>query len=404
MKQSCWSTLAKICLLIPLLFSVNRARAETKVPKRTLISAQHILLGDGTEISPGKVLVQDGKISFVGDTIELGLPADEIEVDTLIPGLVNVSSNSGLAGGLAEVSREITPDFDTYSAIDWYDSAFDKAIDEGVTTLQILPATESVFSGFSCVVKTAGQLETRTLEPAASLVLAISSDPTSRNRSRSRPDSIYVRQPTNRMGVVWIIRNALHKAKNGQPIPGADPNTNTILEGIVSGTHKIISVSRADFDIRSAILLGDTHGFTPTIYGGDETYRMIDEFKDSGLSLVYTALTTTTSALRGSEGTDLRWNVPGKLAAADIRFCLAGNTLLDQARFAVRFGLSKEQAIRAITLAPAEIIGQEEKIGSIAVGKHADLVAFNGDPLQPTSAILWTMVDGEVYGNIETQK
>jgi imidazolonepropionase-like amidohydrolase len=80
-------------------------------------------------------------------------------------------------------------------------------------------------------------------------------------------------------------------------------------------------------------------------------------------------------------------------------FCLAGDALLDQARFAVRFGLEPQRALEAITIGPAKMLGQAEHIGSLTEGKHADLVALSGDPLKPTSAVSWTMVNGKIYGN-----
>ncbi len=380
--------------------------ATAQEDSRTLIKAKHIYTVDGKVISPGQVLVnEEGKISFVGESIELGLPAREIEVDTLIPGIINASSQAGLRGG-AEISREVTPEFDTASAVDWRSRDFAEAVDEGVTTVQVLPETESVFSGFACVLKTAGAVEQRILNAEQGVLLAISSDPVSGNRSRSRPDSIYVRQPTNRMGVVWIIRQSLHQAKLGIESKAIDPKTTAILKGIVDGSRPVLSVSRTDYDIRAALDLGNDYGFLPTIYGGDEVYRMIDEFKERKAELVFTALTANSAgrSLRGQEGTQLRWNVPGKLHAAGITFCLAGDNLLAQAQFAVRFGLPKEDALASITLMPAKILKLDKRLGSITTGKDADMVALSGDPLQPSSTVEWTMVGGKIYGNLESKK
>ncbi len=373
---------------------------------RTLIKAKHIYTVDGNVLSPGQVLIHDGKISFVGESIELALPVLEVEVDTLIPGIINASSRAGLQGGDAEVSREVTPEFDTASTIDWRSRDFVEAVSQGVTTVQVLPETENVFSGFACILKTAGEMDQRLVSAEHGVLLAISSDPTSRNRSRSRPDSIYVRLPTNRMGVVWIIRHTLHQTKLGQPLAGLSPKTMGILQGIIDGSRPVLSVSRTDFDIRSALELGDTYGFLPTIYGGDEVYRMIDEFKESKAELVYTALTAnlTGRSLRGQEGTELRWNVPGKLNTSGITFCLAGDNLLVQAQFAVRFGLPRETALAAITLIPAKILKLDDRLGSISTGKVADMVALSGDPLQPTSSVVWTMVGGKIYDNFESKK
>lgn len=389
-----------IALLLCVSFASDAvAQKEDASSKRTLIKAKHVYTATGEVLSPGQVLIDaEGKISFVGKSIELALPAKEIEVDSIMPGIINAAGDTGLSGG-AEVSREITPDFETVKAIDWESRDLDVARDQGVTTIQVLPATESVFCGFACVIKTGG--ESNVIDDAKGIVIAVCSDPTSRNRSRSRPDSIYVRQPTNRMGVVWIIRSTLHQVMNGGKISGADPKSKEILSSIVQGKTPVLSVSRADFDIRSALELGELYNFLPTIYGGDEVYRMMDEFKASKAKLVYTALTTSGVSLRGREGTDLRWNVPGKLNGAGVEFCLGGDNLLEQAQFAMRYGLPRDVALQSITLNPATILGLEKQIGSIEVGKDADLIGLSGDPLKNTSRIEWTMVDGEMLGGAE---
>lgn len=366
---------------------------------RFLIRAKHIYSANGTWGEKGEVLVYGGKIQFVGDAIDVSSPVTILEVDSLMPGIVDAYSSVGLSGGTSEVSREITPEFDTYSAIDWGSRDFLEAIEMGVTTAQVIPATESVFSGLACIVKTAGEPTQRTITSNGSAVIAVSSDPTSRNRARSRPDGIYMRQPTNRMGVVWIVRSSLARIRSGGTVDGADPMSTALLKEILNQKKKAIAVSRTDFDIRSALDVGDEFGFKPTIYGGDEVYRILDEFKKRDGQVVYSALARAAATSRGNEGTALRWNVPGRLIEADVPFCLAGDALLDQARFAFRFGLTPKQAIAAITSRPAEILGLSERIGSIAIEKDADLVALNGDPLQPTSSISWTMVGGKIYGN-----
>ena len=366
---------------------------------RLLVKANRILTVDGGVLSPGQVLLEGGRIVSLGESLEAADDTPTIEIDTLMPGMIDAAGNTGLSDNGAEVSREIVPDFETIDAIDWFSLDFKQALDQGITTVQVLPSTESVFAGFACVIKTAGKKQVVT--DRQGVLLAVCADPTSRNRSRSRPDSIYVRQPTNRMGVVWIVRRTLHQTQQSDVALPWTADTQEILQGMLNGNYPVLCVSRTDFDIRSALKLGQDHGFLPTIYGGHEVYRMMDDFKTSGARLVYTALTTnaTASALRGSEGTELRWNVPGRLHASGIPFCLAGPNLLDQARFAVRFGLPPEEALKAITLYPAQTLAMADELGSITIGKQADLVALTGDPLDPTSRVMWTMVGGEIYGN-----
>ncbi|MFN3191214.1 MAG: amidohydrolase family protein [Aureliella sp.] len=371
--------------------------------ERTLIRAKQIFTADGDVIAPGEVLISDGVITYVGPGIELGLPAEEIEVHTLAPGFIDAASSAGLANSGAEVSREITPNFETHKAIDPSAREFKELLDSGVTTAHVLPSTESVFCGHSCIVKTAGA--DRFASESQSMVIAICSDPTSRNRSRSRPDSIYVRQPTNRMGVVWITRNTLHAVANGKELQSVDQDAAKVIGQALDGTLPVYSVSRTDFDIRSAMELGETYGFKPVIFGGDEIYRMTEEFKAYDSPLVFTGMTfgASLSALRGREGTDLRWNVPGQLADQEIDFCIAGDELLEKARFSIRFGLEKEKALKAITIWPAEILGISKDVGSIAVGKQADLVALTDDPMKPTSRVQWTMIAGKTFGATESK-
>ena len=385
--------------LIVLSPSIGSGQVNVSGGDRFLIRAKHIYSANGIWGNKGEVLIYDGKIKFVGDTIDVSSPVTIMEVDSLMPGIVDAYSSVGLSGGTSEVSREIAPEFNTYSAIDWGSRDFLEAVEEGVTTAQVIPATESVFSGLACIVKTAGEPSQRTIASSGSAVIAVSSDPTSRNRARSRPDGIYMRQPTNRMGVVWIVRSSLTRIRSGGTIDGADPTSTALLKEILNGKRKTLAVSRTDFDIRSALDLGDEFGFKPVIYGGDEVYRILDEFKKRDGQIVYTALARSAATSRGTEGTALRWNVPGKLIEADVPFCLAGDALLDQARFAFRFGLTPKQAIAAITSRPAEILGLSDRVGTIETDKDADLIALNGDPLQPTSGIAWTMVGGKIYGN-----
>jgi imidazolonepropionase-like amidohydrolase len=377
----------------------SSARNSGLSKNQTLLRAQHVHTADGQVFSPGEVLVVDGKIEFVGPSLNPErVPQHVVEAHTLMPGLVNAFASTGLAGGNAEITSEVTPDFSALSAIDWLSRDFVEARNAGVTTIQVLPATENVFSGMACVVKTAGTSDERILSAEHAVVMSVSSDPTSRNRSRSRPDSIYVRQPTNRMGVVWIVRSALQQALASSESGDLSRSAIELLAKVASGEQEVCCVSRTDFDIRTALQLGNDYGYQPTIYGGDEVYRMFDEFALAKAKLVFTAVTAGAMgrSLRGTEGTDLRWNVPGKLQAAGIEFCLAGDQLLDQAQFAVRYGLAPQKALQAVTIGPAKILRIDDRVGSIAVGKDADFVALNGDPLQFTSAIGWVMIDGKV--------
>lgn len=373
-----------------------------------LVKAKNVVLGTGETISPGAILIESGKIKLIAGEIE-AKDVETVEADWVMPGLVNAAASYGIAGGTSEISTEVAPDFYTSFSLNPNSRDFREAIDEGITTAHLLPGTQSVIAGCSSIVKVSGGGENgdkpAVLAEKHGLTIALSSDPTSRNQARGRPDSIFMRQPTNRMGVVWILRSALHKTQNDQTASFLTPESRAIIASAMKGELPIYSVSRKDVDIRSTFTLQDEFGVRPIIVGGDETYRILDDVTERKPSIIYTDLTSrsSTSGLRGPEGTERRWNVASQFATAGIDFCLAGSDLIDQARFATRFGLDRNQALKSITLSPAKILKVDQQVGSIENNKDADLVAFNGDPLEFTSAINWVMVNGKIH-SAESEK
>ncbi len=358
-----------------------------------LIKAQHVYTITGEVLSPGMVLVRDGKIAAVGKDLDAA-DAKIVEVHSVLPGLVDAATDIGVSGGVAELTSEVTPELRIASSIDYRSFDFARAVDEGITTTHILPGTNNVFCGGSAIVKTAGQSESkRLINDFAGQVLAVCSDPVNGNSSRGRPDSIYNRQPTNRMGVIWILRSQMQKAKNSTDLKAATPQIQAIAE-MFQNQRPIFSVSRTNHDLLSVITLQNEFNFRSTIIGGDESYWVLDDLAKSKMPIIYTALTTGTVV--GDERTSLRWNVPGKLETAGIEFALAGGRLLEKARFAVKFGASPDRALAAITQTPAKLLGIADRVGGVAVGMDADLIGLSGDPLSFTSDCQWTMVDGQL--------
>jgi hypothetical protein len=237
-------------------------------------------------------------------------------------------------------------------------------------------------------VKTAG--DHRVIEPQLGVVIAMASDPASGNGARGRPDSIYNRQPTNRMGVVWMLRATFDKAARQE-----NPELASVREGL-QGTRKIFAVSRTDYDLLSLLRLAKEFKFTPTVIGGHEAYKVRTELAAAKVPVILGSLTTS-SSLEGPENSDVIWNQPSLLQKAGVPFALSGGHLLEQARFATRFGLSADDALRAITSTPAQLLGIDKRVGTLSVGSDADLVALSGDPLELTTSIQWLLVDGKIY-------
>lgn len=381
--QNPLSCSAVIVAMVALATNISSSHAED-----VLIKAKRVVTVTGETYEPGAVLVSDGKITAVGASIDAGA-AETIEVHTVMPGLINAYGQAGISGQETERTREVTPRLSTVDVIDLQDREFTEQLADGVTTINVCPGTDNVISGLSCAIKTTGDSAARIVASNTGLVIANCSDPASRNSSRSRPDSIYIRQPTNRMGVVWILRSTFHRAKTG----ANQTENDGILRKALDGEQPILAVSRTHYDISSLLTIGDELGFKAIVVGGEESWKILDTLKATKTQIILGS--TRPGSQIGSERTRVTGNNASQLHQAGIEFCLSGDALLDQARFAVRFGLDQDEALKSITSSPAKILKIDDKVGSIEVGKHADLVAFNGDPLEFTSSVQWVMVNGK---------
>ena len=363
-----------------------------------LYKASKVYTMDGEPLSPGMVLVVDGKIKSVTESVDLGGAEVETidlgENSVLMPGLVDAYSQTPLSSaGSDEITSEVTLDFQAIHSIDWDKNALRRQLHSGTTTVNASPGTQNVLGGTAAIVKTMDHGESVLVEDGA-MVAAMCNDPAARNFSRSRPDTIYVRQPTNRMGVVWILRNTFNKAKRS-----TDENEYTKLKESVAAKRPMMIVSRMSYDIVTVGTLADEFGFKPILVGGEEAYKVKEELIERKYPLVLKYDNPGTT--RGAEGSELCWNNPGILAEAGLTFAIAGDNLLEKARFARRFGLDADVAMASITSTPAEILGVSDRVGKIAVGYDADLIALSGDPLELTTSIRWVMVNGKTT---ETKK
>lgn len=357
--------------------------APAAIADEIVVKAAKVYTAAGAPLAPGAVRIKDGKIVAVAAKIDAPAGAKVIDLGTgvLIPGLIDAQTSLGVDGGASESTVEVSPNFRVLDAVDFGNRAFRQARADGITTVALVPGTDNVIAGRSAVLKTAGDRKSRVVNGDHSLVITLASDPGSGNNSRNRPDSIYNRQPTNRMGVVWILRHEFAHAKG-------------VLSEALAGKRPVVCVSRADVDITAALRLKKDHPMSLTIAGGHEAYKMREELAAAKVPVLLAPLTSTPGT--GPEGTETILNLAGSLHDAEVAVALTGGKLLEQARLAVRFGMPKDAALAAITATPANILGLYNRLGTIAKGRDADLVALSGDPFDLTSTIRWTMIDGVI--------
>lgn len=360
-----------------------------------LFIASTVYTMEGEPLRPGQVLVVDGKIKAVGEKVDVGDSAPEIidlgEGSALMPGLVDAASVTPLVdGGSDEFTREVTPDFRVIDSIDWELPALQRQLRAGTTTMCVTPGTENVFGGVAAVIKTAPS-DNAIVNDDFGLVAMACNDPTRRNQSRSRPDSIYVRQPTNRMGVVWILRKTFDQAARSE---GEGTDDLSPVRESLQGARPLMMVSRLSHDLTTVATIASEFDLQPIIVGGQEAYKVKEMLAEKKFPVILQRLSV--GSIRGDEGSEVCWNVAGVLQEAGVPYCLSGDDLLEQARFARRHGLAGDDALAAITSAPARILKLDDRVGSISAGKDADLIALDGDPLDFTTSVRWVMVNGNI--------
>ncbi len=365
--------------------------------QRLAIRNVRILPVQGGVIDNGSILIENGKIKAIGPAI--AIPSGFTVLDgggaTVMPGIVDANAHFGLRDTANEQASEVTPQFDILAQAAPRSRDYQKALSYGVTSALLGPASANVVGGQCAVLKTAGgSLGKMLLRERTGVRAALGLDTYRGNGGffRASPDSlanIYLRRPNSRMGAVWELRNALdHAAKSKS------------LNEVRQGRASLRVNARIENDIRAALSIADEFEVPKfTLEEGCEAYKVVDLLAARHASVVLGPLYDPQSSV--SEGAGPLLNTPGLLAARGIMVAFGSNgddpePLLHWAALAVKYGMKPETALRALTLDAAEICGVADRVGSLEVGKDADLLILSGDPLEMTTHIEKVLVNGQV--------
>jgi imidazolonepropionase-like amidohydrolase len=392
------------------------------------IRAERLYIGDGSVIEPGFVRVDAGKIVAVGPATD-STRSDAFGTETLVltPGFVEGSSTAGLPRGLGEneESSEVSPCVRACNVLDASDDAFRRMRESGVTTLVVSPGNRNVIGGLAVALKAReGSARQLCLKEDLALHAVLGPEPTYRNQSpRGGSQTLFARRPNSRMGVVFELRRAMQEGceRNNGGVLGKScfcEADGKLLAQVMKGEIPFAFTAHAEQDILAAINIADEFGAKGFyLEGAGEAYLQRDLLARRGIPVlmgpVYhsSQLPEQGGGRRGGQGsmsaavlTDKGGilGAPRLLKEAGVKFALSqgtpelGSTLLDYAMAAVRGGLKPADAIAAISGWPASIVGVGKNVGTIAVGKDADMNIYSGDPLAPTSRLLAVIIDGKV--------
>ncbi len=316
---------------------------------------------------------------------------------------------------VAEASSEVVPHTNVMDSIDLQSPDFERLARRGVTTVFVSTDSGSVIGARGAIVKTGGPADQRIVRRTDAVKAAMGSDPSRRGGSNRLPRgthvSFHARRPHTRMGVTWVFRKALHEARavaGGLPqIGGADtPPTGAIepLVAVLKGELPLRIQARTQSDILTALRLADEFGLRFTLEEATEAYRCLNELQAAQIPVVYGPVFIEPTGWRAytGEARKAKLTTARALLDAGVEMALTANEMRDeeglaaQAMYAMRYGLTGDEALAAVTSAPARILGIDDRVGTLGEGKDADLVVWSGPPFASTSRIQTVVVGGEL--------
>jgi len=369
-------------------------------------------------IDGGTILVNGGKIVKVGKRIKVPDDAEVIDVSgkVVMPGLVEAHCHIGISeekiGWAGSDGNEATdPATPHMRALDGIKANADEggleaALKAGITTVQILPGSANVIGGTGVVVKTAPKvvIDEMVVREPSGMKIAFGENP------RRVYGQGLKRMPATRMGVAGVLREWLQKAKGYaekrerlKDDPEKRPEVDLKLEALVPVIKGEIPLRahahRAD-DIATAVRIAEEFGVEISWEHATEGHRIAEWIAEKGVPAVW----GPSLGSRGKwEMRELGFDTPKALYEAGVKLAIQTDATGSNIRhlpiaagMAVKHGLPYEEALKAITINPAEILGVADRVGSIEKGKDADLRILDGDPLELRTRVEMVLIDGEI--------
>jgi imidazolonepropionase-like amidohydrolase len=364
---------------------------------------------EGAPIQDGVVLVgADGRIQAVGPAVSTPIPAGwrTLEAAVVTPGLVDGRSVVGLAGYLnqphdqdqLETSSAIQPELRAIDAYNPRETLVDYVRSLGVTTLHTGHGPGALMSGQTMVAKTRGtSVEEATLMPVTTIAMTLGPE-VSANFSGN---------PGTRARGMALVRAEFLKAQEALPQLRSDGtlsprNLRTeILARALRGEVQVMITAQRATEILGALRLQREFGFKLILDGAAESYQVIDAIRDADVPVILhptmarhsgtleNATLETAQRLRDA-------GIPVALQSGFEPYVPKTRVILFEAAMAAAYGLAFDEALRTITLAPAEILGIADRVGSLAPGKDGDLVLFNGDPFEYLTLVCGVVIEGQI--------
>jgi imidazolonepropionase-like amidohydrolase len=402
------------------------------------IKEARIVVSAGKTIAKGSVVIRNGLISEVGENIKI--PADARVIDgtgmTVYPGLIDSYTHLGLsapaspqaapagggrqaalaaAAGRPQQRPEAAFGDPSSSVADMVKSGGSPIEDERSVgfTSALSSEREGIFEGQSALINLGGEEAARlVVRPRVALTVQF-----------TQAGGITGQYPGSLMGTVAYIRQTFYdgmryrdelerydRVKKGVERPRYDKRLAALIPAL-KGELPVLFVANDDLAIRRALTISDEFKLKPIIMGGQSAYRVADMLKSKGVPVIVSLDFPKRAADLPDDYEEplriLRERAeapknPAKLAQAGVKFAFTSGSLrpadfIANVHKAIENGLSRDDALRALTTNAADILGASEQLGSIETGKIANLIVASGDLLSKDATIKHVFIDGEEF-------
>lgn len=396
-------------------------------PQKTFaIKNAHIVPVSGPEIASGTIVISGGKIQAVGAAVTVPADAEVIDASGLrvYPGMMDAGTSIGLseigqgANATVDISEvgSFNPNAKAFFAINPHSAHIGVTRVVGVTHVVSRP-TGGILSGQAALVNLAGSTA---LQMAVSRSLAMVIElPRSGFSGRAFGGAFAARAATStqdanrtRQRQLDSLRTMLRDAEaygkasdayakdKSLPRPRQDVVLASLVP-VVRGQMPVLMVADRATDIKEAVGFAEENKLRPIIVGGRDAWQITSFLRDHDVPVLITSILDLPT--REDDPYDVNYGSPAKLAQGGVRFAISSGDAGSDARslpytagMAAAFGLGKDDALRAVTLWPAQLLGVADRFGTLEVGKVANLVVTDGDMLEARTNTKYLFIDGRL--------
>lgn len=363
----------------------------------------------------GDILIEDGKIKDIGENLVAPLDSDVIDAQgkQVFPGFIDAHTHLGLwEDGMGyegadgnEETDPITPQLNPIDGINPMDNTFKEAYQGGITSVCTTPGSANVMGGQCIAIKTFGRrIDNMVIKNPVASKIAFGENPKS---CYGRDEKM----PQTRMAIASLLRENLKKAEEyleeldlymeheDHDKPEYDIRMESLIPVLKGEIPFKVHAHRAD-DMFTAIRIAKEFDIKITLDHCTEGHLIAEELLEEGFPVIVGPSLSERSKI---ELRNLTFDTAGVLSNTGVNVSLTTDHPVIPVQYlpicagiAVKHGMKTEDAIRAMTINPAITLGIEDKVGSIEVGKDADIVIWDGNPLEIASNVMFTIINGKI--------